>query len=154
MRSRFTGARGVARRRQSGRVQRLEKRHQRSCLGGTQVFSIRRHVAATLNHLAYQLILRELNGDSIQFRPALSSRSAQSVAVVALLGLKNERPLALQRCTPFQVWFRNRFTAPRIHHGTPRRIAGQMCECTERDRDQQNRKNRYGTAPPAFLAFP
>ena len=59
-----------------GWVQRLEKRHQRGCLGGTQVFSIRRHIAATLDHLAYQLILGKLNGDSIQFRPALPSRAA------------------------------------------------------------------------------
>src|SRR5580704_2714968 len=97
VRSSFTGARGIACRRQSGRVQRFEKRHQRSCLGGTQIFSIRGHVAATLNHLTYQLILRELDGDSIQFRPALSTRSADSVAVVTLLGLENERSLALQR---------------------------------------------------------
>ncbi len=153
VRSVFTGARSVARRRQSGRVQRLEKRHQRGRLGGAQVLSVGGHVAATLNHLTYQLILRELNGDAIQFRPALSSRAAKSVAVMALLCLENERPLPLQRCAAFQVLVRNRFAAPRIHHGTPRRIAGQMCECTERDCDQQNRKNRDGPALPAFLAF-
>jgi hypothetical protein len=135
-------------------VQCLEESHQCSRLCGSQIFSVSRHVAAALDYLADELILRELNGDSIQLRTTLTSRAAQRVAVVALLYLKNERALPLQGRTPFQVLRWNWITAPRIHYRTPRRIASQVCECTERDRDQQNRKNRYGTAFPALLTFP
>src|SRR5260370_25893664 len=98
---------------------------------GTQVFSVGWHVAAALDHLADELILRELYSDSIQTWATLSAGAAQRMAVVALLRLKNECPLPLQGRAPFQVLRWNGFAAPRIHHRTPRRITGQMSEGTE-----------------------
>src|ERR1700730_17968985 len=101
--SEFSGARSVTRRGLSGRAQCLEKRHECSRLRGTQVFSVGWHVAAALDHLANELILRELYSDSIQIWATLSAGAAQRMAVVALLRLKNERPLPLQGRAPFQV---------------------------------------------------
>jgi hypothetical protein len=51
----FTG--GITRRNLFGRVERLEKRHERSRLRGTQVISVGWHVATALDHLADELIL-------------------------------------------------------------------------------------------------
>src|ERR1700677_3900426 len=116
----FTG--GITRRSLFGRVERLEKRHQRSRLRGTQVVSVGWHVATALDHLADELILRELDSDSIKIRTSFSSRPTQRVAVVALFRLENERPLPLQGCTPFQVLRRNRCATPGVHHWTPPRI--------------------------------
>src|SRR5580704_12428944 len=101
-------ARSVMRRREPSRMQRLKERHQRGGLRRTQVLSISRHVAAALNHLPDQLILGELDGHSIQLRPALPSRTTQSVAIVALLSLKNQRTLPLQSRTPFEILRWNR----------------------------------------------
>src|SRR5580700_5809071 len=100
-------------------MQRLEKCHQRSGLRRTQGFSVGGHVAATLNHLPDELILRELDGDTIERRPALSPDASQCVAVVALLGLKNQRTMALQGRASFQIIRWNRIAAPSIHHWTP-----------------------------------
>jgi len=41
-----------------GWVQRLKERNQRGNLSGIQIFAIGRHVAATLDHLPHQLIVR------------------------------------------------------------------------------------------------
>src|SRR5713226_8717213 len=142
------------RRRLSSWVECLQERHECSRLRRAQVFSVGWHVAAALDHLTYELILRELHGYSIQFWSALSARAAQRVAVMALLRLKNQRSLPLQSCTTFQVLRWNRFAAPRVHHRAPRRVAGQMREGTECHCHKQNRENRNGAALPAFLAFP
>src|SRR5580658_5888977 len=93
--SSFNCAGSVLRRGLSGRVQRLEKRHERGRLRRTPVVSVGWHVATALDHLADELVLRKLDGHSIQLRPSLASRAAQRVAVVTLLGLKNECPLPL-----------------------------------------------------------
>jgi hypothetical protein len=76
-------------------VQCLEERNECSRLRGVQVPPISRHIASALDYLADQLILREPYGDSIQLRPPLAADAAQGVAVVALLHLKNKRPLPL-----------------------------------------------------------
>ena len=67
--SESNGAGSITRRRLSGRVKRLEERHQCRSLRGTQVLSVGRHVAAALDHLADELILRELSSYLIQFWP-------------------------------------------------------------------------------------
>jgi hypothetical protein len=92
---RYRGAGSILSRHLSRRMQRLEERDQRSSLRRTQGFSVGGHVAAALNHLPDELILRELEGDTIERRPALSSDISQCVTVVALLGLKNKRTLTL-----------------------------------------------------------
>src|ERR1700691_5021884 len=105
----FTSAGSIARRRLSSRVERLEKSHECSGLRGTQIFSVSGHVAAALDDLANELILGELYGHSIQLGSAQPSHAPERVAIVALLGLKNERPLPLQRRAPLQVLCWNRF---------------------------------------------
>ena len=70
--SEFRSARWITGRRLSGWRQGLKKCHQRSCLRGAQVLAIGWHIAAALNHLADQLIWRELNGDPIQVRRSLT----------------------------------------------------------------------------------
>jgi hypothetical protein len=41
-----------------------------------------------------------MDGDTIERRPALSADSSERVAVMALLGLKNQSTLALERDSP------------------------------------------------------
>src|ERR1700678_113290 len=76
------------------------------------------------------------------------------MAVAALLQLKNQRALALERGAVTQKFGGDRHAAPCIHHGAPRRVAGKTCKCSQRDRDQQDGKNGDRTALPTFLAFP
>ena len=83
------------RRRLSSWVECLQERHECSRLRRTQVFPVGWHVAAALDHLADELILRELYSDSIQIWATLSAGVAERMAVVALLRLKNECPLPL-----------------------------------------------------------
>src|SRR5260370_26062126 len=64
------GSGSVTRRRLPSGMERLQERDQRSRLCRTQVASVRRHVATTLNHLSDELILREPH------RPLIESRAA------------------------------------------------------------------------------
>src|SRR5258708_4476141 len=96
-----------------------EERHQGSRLCRTQILAVRRHIATTLDDLADELVLRKSYRDYIERRPALPSTALQGVTVVALLGLKHERPLPLQRAAPLHVLRRNRLATPRIHRGAP-----------------------------------
>src|SRR4029453_6918170 len=96
----------LARRRLIWQMQRPEERDQRRRLCRTEVLPVRRHVAAALNHLSNELILREAHGHGVETRTALAAGAeggtaaaagvAQRVAVAALLGLKHERALSLQ----------------------------------------------------------
>src|SRR5208282_683923 len=79
----------VARGSLPGGMQRFQKCNERRSLRWTQVFPIRRHVAAALNHLPDELVLCQSNGDSVQGRAPLSTGFAKRVAVAALLHLKH-----------------------------------------------------------------
>src|SRR5579864_6018094 len=59
------GTRGVPCRLLPSGMQRLEECHQRRGLRRAQVFSIRRHVAAPLDHLPDELILRQSYGHGV-----------------------------------------------------------------------------------------
>ncbi len=48
----------------------LEECHERRGLRRTQILSASRHVTATLNLLANELILGERQGDAVEFRPS------------------------------------------------------------------------------------
>ena len=72
-----------------------------------QILAIRGHVAAALNHLANQLIVRQSHGHRVQSRAALSALIVQGVAVVALLHLENQRALPLERGPAVQKLGRN-----------------------------------------------
>src|SRR5580704_3339306 len=147
------GLRSIPRGRESRWMQRLKERHQCGGFRWTQVFPVSRHISPALDYLTDQLILRKRNSHAVQLRPALSSRTSESVAVVALFGLKNQRALPLQCRAPFEKLRRNRLAAPRIHDGTPWRMDGLMSESTKRHGDQQNRQHRDGPPPPTLLAF-
>src|SRR4029077_6509195 len=89
-------ARCIARRSLPSRMQGLEKCDERRGLCRTQVLSVRRHVPASLDHLADELILREPHGDAIQRRASLSAEFTERMAIAALLHLKHESALPLK----------------------------------------------------------
>src|SRR5262245_32011244 len=75
---------GLARRCLACGMERLEKRDKRRGFRRTQVLAVRGHVAAPLNDLANELVLREPGGDAIETRAALAAGLAKGVAVAAL----------------------------------------------------------------------
>src|SRR6476659_2411467 len=105
-------------------MQRPQKRDQRRRFCRTQVFSVSRHVAAALNHLSNELVLREAHGDAIETRAALAATVAKSVAIAALFRLEHERSLSLERRRAAEQALRYRIAAPCGHLRAPWRIAG------------------------------
>src|ERR1700757_26772 len=89
------GAGSVLCRRLSCRMQSLKKFDQRSGLWRTQVLPIGRHISATLNNLANQLIRRQPHCNLVELWSTLTAFSAQGMAVVTLFGLKNQGALVL-----------------------------------------------------------
>ena len=77
-------------------MQRLEKSDERGCFRGTQILSIGRHVAATLNDLPDKLVLRETQGHAVEGGPSLSATFSQRVTVTALFNLEYQSSLPLQ----------------------------------------------------------
>ena len=78
-------------------MQGFQELNERGGLGGAQVLAIRWHVAAPLKNLPDQLILRETRRYEIQSRATLSADACNRVAVTALLRLKNDSSLPLER---------------------------------------------------------
>src|SRR5262245_2935116 len=85
----------LACRRLACRMERREKRDKRGGFRRTQVLAVCRHVAAPLNDLANELVLREAGGDAVETRAALAAGIAKGVTVAALLCLEDERTLSL-----------------------------------------------------------
>src|SRR3981189_1637519 len=102
------------------RMQCFKERHQSSCFRRTEVLPVRRHISSTLDHLANELIFSKSESNSVECRPALTSFIIQRMTVVALLGLENERTMALEGRPTMQEFRRNRLTAPGIHYRAPR----------------------------------
>src|ERR1700691_398878 len=127
--------------------------YERGSLCRTQVVAISRHVAAALNYLPNELVLRQPHGNAIQGRSPLSARASERVAVAALLDLKYERTLALKRGRAVNVAVGYRIAAPGVHVRTPGRELRHASEGAERDRNHQHGDNRNGTALPAFFSF-
>src|ERR1700691_5768344 len=123
-------------------VQGLKESYERRSLCRTQVVPIRRHVAAALNHLPNELVLREPHGNAIQGRAPLSAHVAKRVAVAALLDLKHQRTLALKRSRAMNVALGYWISAPGVHVRTPRRELGHSSERAKRDRDHKHSNNR------------
>jgi len=134
-------------------MQRFQKGHQRGCFRWTEVFPVGGHISPTLNHLANKLILREVESDSVERRPALTSFIIQRMTVVTLLGLENQRTMALQCCAAMEEFRRNRQAAPGVHHRAPRCVLCQMSQSAETYGDQQNREHRNRPAFPALFPF-
>lgn len=89
-------ASGFTRRALSSRVERREKCDQGSRFRRAQILSVSRHVAASLDYLADQLVLRQSHRDAVEGRPSLAAQIPKRMAVTALLDLKYERALSLQ----------------------------------------------------------
>jgi hypothetical protein len=134
-------------------VQGLEESYERRSLCRTQVVPIGRHVAAALNHLPNELVLRQPHGNAVQGWSPLSTRVAERVAVAALLDLKHERTLPLKRGRAVNVAVGYWIAAPGVHVRTPGRELGHASKGAERDRDHQHGNNRNRTALPAFFSF-
>src|SRR5580658_2998930 len=122
-RSSLVCKRGISCRRLAFGPERFEERDECSGLRGAEIFSVRGHVAAALNHLANQLILREARRYGIERGAAHAAFVAQRMAVVALLLLEHERALAFERRTMRKIAWRNWVAAPRVHDRAPRRVA-------------------------------
>src|ERR1700756_32386 len=129
-----------------GRGQALKKCHECGSLGWTQVVSIGRHIAAALDHLPDELVVRQSHRDAIQGWSPLSARVAEGVAVAELLYLKHERTLPLERRRAMYVSIRYWIAAPGVHVWTPRRELGETSKCSEGDRDHEHGDNCNGSA--------
>src|SRR5260370_15088990 len=112
-------ARGIARGSLPSRMQGFEKCDERRCLRRTQILPVCGHVAASLDHLADKLVLREPHGNAIQSRPSLPAALPEGVAAAALLNLDNQAHLALKRpCTGYKS-LPDRIAPPNGHVRTP-----------------------------------
>src|SRR6266852_8684551 len=111
-------------------MQGLEKGDQCGGFRWTQVFSVGGHVAASLDHLADELVLREPHGNAVQSRTSFSATISKRMAVAALLRLKYERALPLKRGCAMQKFPRHGITSPPVHVRTPGSDAGKMRECS------------------------
>ena len=83
-------------------MQRLKEGDESGGFCRTEIFSIRGHVAATLNHLTDQLILGQAHCDGVKGGAAFSTLIVERVAVVALLQLEDQRTLAFERSSLLQ----------------------------------------------------
>src|SRR5580693_8847179 len=134
-------------------VQGLEESYERRSLCRTQVVAIGGHVAAALNHLPNELVLRQPHSNAVQGWPPLSTRVAKRVAVAALLDLKHQRTLPLQCSRAMNVPVGYRIAAPGVHVRTPGRELGHASKGAERDGDHEHRDHRNRPALPALFSF-
>src|SRR5712692_2089066 len=133
-------------------MQSLEKCHKRGCLRRAQVLPIRRHVAASLDHLADELILREPHGNTIQRGTSLPTHLPKGVAVAALFDLKNECSLPFKGGRAMQKSLGHGIAAPGVHVRAPGSESSEMGKCPKRYRDEQDGQD--GDRPPAPALFP
>src|SRR5215813_12315437 len=75
----------IPRGRLPGRMQCPKESYKSGGFCRTQIASIGGHVAASLNHLANELVVRESHSDTVQGGPPLATHVAKSVAIAALL---------------------------------------------------------------------
>src|SRR5260370_23192366 len=113
------------------RMQGFEKGNERCRFRRIQVFSVGRHVAASLDHLTDELVLREPHGNAVQSRTSFSATISQTMAVAALLHLKYARALPLKLGCAMQKFSRHVLPTPR----DPVRPAG-IDSGTMRDRSR------------------
>src|SRR5262249_53173699 len=111
------------------------------------------HVAASLNYLSDQLVVREPHRDAVQRRASVATGPSKGVAVAALFDLKNERALPLKRGRAKEHSLRHWIAAPSVHVRAPRRELSHMRKRSEDDRDQQHSQNGNRPPPPALFSF-
>lgn len=104
----------------------------------TEVFAVCVHIAATLDDLANELILSEEHGDLVEGGTAFASVAAESVAIMALLTLKNESALTLKCGAILQELLRNGIAAPGVHDGAPGSAACHVGESAQNDGEEED----------------
>src|SRR5215813_2392665 len=144
---------GVAGRSLACGMHSFEKRNKRCGFRWAQVFSVSRHVPASLNHLADELVLCKPHGNTVECWASLSAEFTKRMAIAALLGLKHESSLPLKCRGIMQKPFRYRIAAPGIHVRTPGSKSNEMCKCPQRYCDQQDGQNRNRPPPPTLFSF-
>src|SRR5271170_7436543 len=75
------------------------------------------------------------------------------MTVMALLRLEYQRTPALESRPAIEILRWNRQAAPRVHHGAPRSVFGQMSQSAQRDRNDQNCQDRDWPALPTLLTL-
>src|SRR3984957_10295509 len=134
------------------RMKRVQECDERGHFGWRERSAVRRHVAAALNHLPNDLIFGEMRGDAIECGAAHTAKSAECVAIVALLGLEDERALAFEWCVTVDQAIGNFVGGPRSHVRTPRCVRAEMRERRQANSNNQQRKHANRTAIPTFFA--
>src|SRR4029453_12404963 len=146
-------SRRIERWRLPGWMQCLEECDQRGRFRRTQILAVCRHVAAALNDLSNELILRQPHGHAVERRPPFPTALPEGVTVAALLGLKDERALSLEGGRAHEQALRNRVAAPGVHMRTPRSDFRETRERSQRYCGQKHGQHRYRPPPPALLSF-
>src|SRR5260370_3662093 len=100
-------------------------------LRGREILAVCRHVAATLNDLANDLIAREARGSVVERRPAQPALAVERVTIAALLALHEQSALELERSAALNVIDGSGRTAPRVHHRRPWRECAQPGESAD-----------------------
>src|SRR5215470_9609386 len=123
-------------------MQCFEKCDERGCLRGAQILAVRWHIAASLDHLPDELVLREPRSNTVESGASLPAAPPQGMAVAALLSLKDQGASPFKRGCPVQKLRWHGCAAPRVHLRTPGSVLGEMSECAEDDREQHH--GQYG----------
>jgi len=147
------GARSIASGRLANRTQRFEERDKSGSFRGTEILAVGGHVATALDDLANELVLGKEEGDLIEGGTPLAALVTESMAVMALLKLKDESPLPLECRTILEELWGNGIAAPGVHDRTPGSMTGKIGEGAEHDGDEKNSENGDGTTAPTFFAF-
>src|SRR5208337_4145844 len=84
-------------------MHRGEECDERVDLRGGEVLAVGRHIAATLNYLAHDLIAGQARGGVVERGPAHPTCAAERVAVAALLALHENRALQFERSAALDV---------------------------------------------------
>src|SRR5262245_235514 len=134
-------------------MQRLEKCDECGRLRRTQVFSISRHVAASLKYLPDELVVRESHGNAVQGGASVPTGPSKGMAVATLFELKNERALPLKRSRVKDHLLRHWITAPGFHVRAPRCELCHARKRSERDGDEQYGQNSNRSSTPALFSF-
>src|SRR5262245_16035370 len=87
----------------SGRMQPCEESYQGRSFRRAQILPVGRHVTATLDHLANELILGKTKSNTVEGRPALATNAVQRMAVAALFCLKNNSAPAFESRASLQI---------------------------------------------------
>ena len=77
-------------------MQRFEKCDQGGRLRRTQILPIRRHVAASLDHLANELVLRQSHSNTVQSRTSLSATLTERNGSCGIASLEKRAHLAAE----------------------------------------------------------